>query len=68
MRHLQGLLELLQIRAGVSETFAMTCDISLLVLLAWLKETQVIISARKRVMNKASKDGAHHLKVQKPLE
>lgn len=68
MRHLGGLLKLLQIRAGVSEIFAMTCDISLLVLLAWLKETQVIISARKHVMNKAPKDGARHLKVQKPLE
>lgn len=48
MRHLRDLLELLQIRAGVSETFAIICDVSLSVLLAWLKETQVKIFAKKK--------------------
>ena len=54
VRHLRDLLELLQIRAGVSETFAIICDVSLSVLLAWLKETQVKIFAKKKcVMNRA---------------
>lgn len=67
MRHPWGLLRLLQIRAGVSETFAIICDINPLVPLTWLGGMH-IISARKRVMNKAPKDGAHHLNVQKLLE
>lgn len=63
MRHLRDLLELLQIRAGVSETVAIICDKSLSVLLACLKETQVKIFAKgkkKCVMNRAPKDGVHH--------
>ena len=57
MRHLRDLLELLQIRAGVNETFAIICDISLSVLLAWLKESQVKIFAKQKMCHEQSTQG-----------
>lgn len=63
VRHAWGLLELLLIKAGVSEILVI-CNINPLVPLTWLGKTQVImISARKHVVNKAPTDGSPYLKV-----